>query len=78
MMTEESIHFFLHYISYIYFIYFLNEILQTIQIFLPDGSPTSVKIAEITNRVVKSVLVQRNKLEYMFIRQELINVSIYS
>lgn len=30
--------------------------LQTIQIFLPDGSPRSVKIAEITNRVVKAIL----------------------
>ncbi len=30
---------------------------QTIQIFLPDGSPRSIKIAEITNRVVKAVLI---------------------
>ena len=30
---------------------------QTIQIFLPDGSPRSVKIAEITNRVVKAILI---------------------
>ena len=50
---------------------------QTIQIFLPDGSPRSVKIAEITNRVVKSVLVPRNKLEYISSRDELRNVGIY-
>lgn len=50
---------------------------QTIQIFLPDGSPRSVKIAEITNRVVKSVLVPRNKLEYISTRNELNNVGIY-
>ena len=50
---------------------------QTIQIFLPDGSPRSVKIAEITNRVVKSVLVPRNKLDYISTRQELNNVGIY-
>jgi hypothetical protein len=50
---------------------------QTIQIFLPDGSPRSVKIAEITNRVVKAILVPRNKLEYIASRDELKNVGIY-
>ncbi|NKI26869.1 GIY-YIG nuclease family protein [Arenibacter sp. 6A1] len=50
---------------------------QTIQIFLPDGSPRSVKIAEITNRVVKAILVPRNKLEYIASRNELKNVGIY-
>jgi len=50
---------------------------QTIQIFLPDGSPRSVKIAEITNRVVKAVLVPRNKLDYMAEREELQNVALY-
>lgn len=50
---------------------------QTIQIFLPDGSPRSVKIAEITNRVVKAVLVPRNKLDYIATRSELNNVGIY-
>lgn len=50
---------------------------QTIQIFLPDGSPRSVKIAEITNRVVKAVLVPRNKIDYISTRNELNNVGIY-
>lgn len=50
---------------------------QTIQIFLPDGSPRSVKIAEITNRVVKAILVPRNKLEYIASRIELKNVGVY-
>lgn len=50
---------------------------QTIQIFLPDGSPRSVKIAEITNRVVKAVLVPRNKLDYIATRNELNNVGVY-
>lgn len=50
---------------------------QTIQIFLPDGSPRSVKIAEITNRVVKAVLLPRNKLDYIASRDELNNVGIY-
>ena len=50
---------------------------QTIQIFLPDGSPRSVKIAEITNRVVKAILVPRNKIDYISTRKELKNVGIY-
>lgn len=50
---------------------------QTILIFLPDGSPRSVKIAEITNRVVKAILFPRNKLEYIASRNELNNVGIY-
>lgn len=50
---------------------------QTIQIFLPDGSPRSVKIAEITNRVVKAILVPRNKLEYISTREEIRSVGIY-
>lgn len=50
---------------------------QTIQIFLPDGSPRSVKIAEITNRVVKAILVPRNKIEYITSREELKSVGIY-
>ncbi len=50
---------------------------QPIQIFLPDGSPRSVKIAEITNRVVKAILVPRNKLDYISKRDELKNVGIY-
>ena len=36
---------------------------QTIQIFLPDGSPTSIKEAEITNRLVKAILFPRNKIQ---------------
>lgn len=35
---------------------------QTIQIFLPDGTPTSIREAELTNRLVKAVLFPRNKL----------------
>jgi hypothetical protein len=35
---------------------------QTIQIFLPDGSPTSIREAEITNRLVKATLFPRAKM----------------
>ena len=50
---------------------------QTILIFLPDGSPRSVKIAEITNRVVKAVLIPRNKMDYVGEREEVKNVGLY-
>lgn len=36
---------------------------QTIQIFLPDGSPTSIREAELTNRLVKAILFPRNKMQ---------------
>lgn len=36
---------------------------QTIQIFLPDGSPTSIREAEITNRLLKAILFPRNKIQ---------------
>lgn len=50
---------------------------QTIQIFLPDGSPRGIKIAELTNRVVKAVLIPRNQLENAGKRKELIDVGVY-
>jgi len=50
---------------------------QSILIFLPDGSPRSVRIAEITNRVVKAILIPRNKLDYIGERDEVKNVGLY-
>lgn len=50
---------------------------QTIQIFLPDGNPRGVRIAEITNRTVKAILLPRNQFEYILTRNELLNVGFY-
>lgn len=50
---------------------------QTIQIFLPDGSPRSVKIAEITNRIVQAIFIPRNKLDFIGERNEIKNVGLY-
>lgn len=50
---------------------------QTIQIFLPDGSPRSVKIAEMTNRVVQAIFIPRNKLDYVGERNEVRSVGLY-
>lgn len=36
---------------------------QTIQIFLPDGSPTGVKEAELTNRLMKAIYFPRTALD---------------
>ncbi|ACB84388.1 GIY-YIG nuclease family protein [Natranaerobius thermophilus] len=50
---------------------------KTIQIFLPDGSPSSIRIAEITSSIVKLVSVPRNKLDAADKRDELKNVGVY-
>jgi len=50
---------------------------QTIQIFLPDGSPRSIKIAEITNRTISAVFIPRNKLNHANKRDEIQNVGTY-
>jgi hypothetical protein len=36
---------------------------QTIQIFLPDGSPTSLKEAELTNRLIKTLYFPRTAID---------------
>lgn len=50
---------------------------KTIQIFLPDGNPRSVKIAEITSRTVQAILIPRSKLDFILTRGELSNVGVY-
>lgn len=48
----------------------MNQRPQTIQIFLPDGNPTSIKIADLTNRMMVAVLIPRNKLTDCAVRPE--------
>lgn len=50
---------------------------RTIQIFLPDGNPRGVRIAEITSRTVKVVEVPRDELALASKRPELSNVGVY-
>lgn len=50
---------------------------KTIQIYLPDGDPQSIKIAEITSRTVQTLLIPRSKLETAYDREELKNVGVY-
>lgn len=50
---------------------------QTIEIFLPDGNPRGIRVADMRSRTVKAVLFPRNQFEYMLQRQELANVGFY-
>ena len=50
---------------------------QTIQIFLPDGNPTSIKIADLTNRMIVAVLIPRKKLADSGVRHEIRKSGIY-
>ena len=50
---------------------------RTIQLFLPDGNPRGVKIAEFTSRTIQAVLVPRAQLDFACSRDELRNVGVY-
>ncbi|ADV50872.1 hypothetical protein Celal_3617 [Cellulophaga algicola DSM 14237] len=50
---------------------------QTIQIFLPDGSPTSIREAEITSRLVKAILFPRNKMQEVSQREMVHFTGVY-
>ena len=50
---------------------------RTIQIFLPDGNPRGVRLAEITSRTVQVLLVPRAQLDQATARLELSNVWVY-
>ncbi len=50
---------------------------KTIQIFLPDGNPRGVKIADITSRTVQIIMIPRSALDEVAKRDEIQNVGIY-
>jgi hypothetical protein len=50
---------------------------QTIQIFLPEGNPIGIKIAELTNRIITAILIPRNKLQEAEKRDEIKKPGIY-
>src|SRR3954454_7545574 len=50
---------------------------KTIQIFLPDGEPRGIRIAEITTRIVQAVQVPRARLDRIMDRSELCHIGIY-
>jgi hypothetical protein len=50
---------------------------QTIQIFLPDGNPSSIKIADLTNRLIYATLIPRKKLIESGERNEIRKYGLY-
>jgi hypothetical protein len=50
---------------------------KTIQIFLPDGSPRSIKIADITQHIPRVVLFPRSRIKEAGLRPETKNAGIY-
>lgn len=50
---------------------------KTIQIFLPDGEPRGIRIAEITTRIIQAVQVPRARLDRVMSRPELAHIGAY-
>jgi predicted GIY-YIG superfamily endonuclease len=50
---------------------------RTIQFFLPDGNARSIRIAEITSRIIQAIQIPRNKLSEAGKREETRNVGVY-
>ncbi|MEX0818890.1 MAG: GIY-YIG nuclease family protein [Pirellulaceae bacterium] len=54
-----------------------NPNAKTLQIFLPTGEPRGIRIAELTTRIVQSVLIPRSDLAMAKARPELDHLSVY-
>lgn len=50
---------------------------QTIQIYLPKGNPRSLRVAEITTRIVRVIEIPRNQLNTFFDMPEAQQVGVY-
>ena len=50
---------------------------KTIQIFLPDGQPRGIRIADITTRIVQAIAVPRTQLEFALSRGEASRIALY-
>jgi len=50
---------------------------KTIQIFLPSGEPTGIRVAEITTRIVQVIEVPRKRLPEFFAMPESTQVGVY-
>lgn len=50
---------------------------KTIQIFLIDGSPNGIKIAEITSNIERAIVIPRNKLQDAIKREEASKPGLY-
>ncbi|HTV46919.1 MAG TPA: GIY-YIG nuclease family protein [Phycisphaerae bacterium] len=50
---------------------------KTIQIFLPDGEPRGIRIAEITTSIMQAVQVPRARLDRIMSRKEIEHIGVY-
>ena len=50
---------------------------KTLQIFLPEGTPAGIQIAELTTRIVQAIAVPRTHLKEFFLRPEAQYVGTY-
>lgn len=50
---------------------------KTLQVFLPQGSPSGIRIAELTTRIVQAVACPRTGLDALFARPESKHVATY-
>lgn len=50
---------------------------KTLQIFLPQGSPSGIRIAELTTRIVQAMACPRTELEALFKRPETGHIATY-
>jgi len=50
---------------------------KTLQIFLPEGTPAGIQVAELTTRIVQAIAVPRTRLKEFYERPESKHVGIY-
>ena len=55
----------------------MNPTPKTLQIFLPEGTPAGIQIAELTTRIVQAIVVPRTHLKQFFARAEAQHVGTY-
>tara|TARA_B110001469_G_scaffold54145_1_gene52257 strand:+ start:377 stop:1237 length:861 start_codon:yes stop_codon:yes gene_type:complete len=55
----------------------MNPTPKTLQVFLPEGTPAGIQIAELTTRIVQAISVPRTHLKQFFARPEAQHVGTY-
>lgn len=55
----------------------MTPIPKTLQVFLPEGTPAGIQIAELTTRIVQAIAVPRTRLKEFYARPEAKHVGIY-
>ncbi len=50
---------------------------KTLQTYLPEGTPSSIRIAELTTRIVQAISIPKTKIEQFFNRPEADHIATY-